>query len=158
MSDNIDQYKGLVPFLPGELWTGNANGRPLAFPTPLDLAERALAYFKACDNHTKVIFGKDGVIDVPDPQPKTIPGLCSHLNICVNTWNNYAKRENYAPVCAWAATQCEASVVDGMIHNRYAQAGSIFYLKNKHGYVDKHEIEKSGEDTTQIRFVWGKGK
>jgi hypothetical protein len=89
------------------LWEVIKPGKPPAFKSPDEMWNRALEYFKWCeDNAIKEakIFktGDDKIIDgeVPHMRAMSQAGLCAFLNISVSTWHNYKAMDEYLEVTA----------------------------------------------------------
>lgn len=86
------------------LWEKVKLGKPPAFKSPQEMWERAVEYFKWCEENTldeSKIFNNQGVIvsgEVPHMRAMTQAGLCAFLNIGVSTWHDYKKKENYSEV------------------------------------------------------------
>lgn len=80
-----------------------------------------------------------------DPHP-TMAGMCSFLQICKQTMNNYEHREDgFAEIIRAARLRVEAEVERQLVYGK-GGAGPIFWLKNNGGYVDKVEQTHSGPD------------
>lgn len=126
-------------YLPEELWIG------------------AMAYFDWCDSHPwkrkepiksgeKV--GK--IINIPTQRPYSIEGLCNHLDISVETFNNYSKAsgyETYFGVC---------SRIRQTIDNQHFEGGMVGsfnanIVTRKLGLADKREL--TGKDGNPIEIV-----
>ena len=58
------------------------------------LLERSDRYFAIQDDHTKFVAGKDGAVEVPDPAPYTVEGLCCYLKINRTTFRNWRQRND----------------------------------------------------------------
>lgn len=79
-------------------------GRPRKFETPDDLWEAAVAYFEWAESNPvedEELFAYQGDVTretVDRPQAFTISGFCRHANVARNTFDEYAKREEYLGV------------------------------------------------------------
>lgn len=86
------------------LWEKVKFGAPPAFESPEEMWDRAVEYFKWCEENTLnelKIFNNQGEIvsgDVPHMRAMTQAGLCSFLNIGVSTWHDYKKKDNFSEV------------------------------------------------------------
>lgn len=86
------------------LWEKVKFGAPPAFESPKEMWERAVEYFKWCEENTLnelKIFNNQGEIvsgDVPHMRAMTQAGLCAFLNIGVSTWHDYKKKDNFSEV------------------------------------------------------------
>lgn len=86
------------------LWDKVKFGAPPAFSSPEEMWERAVEYFKWCEENTLnelKIFNNQGEIvsgDVPHMRAMTQAGLCAFLNIGVSTWHDYKKKDNFSEV------------------------------------------------------------
>lgn len=86
------------------LWDKVKFGAPPAFESPEEMWERAVEYFKWCEENTldeSKIFNNQGEIvsgKVPHMRAMTQAGLCAFLNIGVSTWHDYKKKDNFSAV------------------------------------------------------------
>lgn len=85
-----------MPAPKGNQFAIGNSGREKKFSTPELLQAAFDKYFSECDNHTEKVLTKDGfLVDVPDPIPYTIEGLCVVLDCDRDTLLNYQKAEGY---------------------------------------------------------------
>lgn len=86
------------------LWEKVRFGAPPAFDSPQEMWERAVEYFKWCEENTldeSKIFNNQGEIisgRVPHMRAMTQAGLCAFLNIGVSTWHDYKKKDDFSAV------------------------------------------------------------
>lgn len=86
------------------LWEKVKFGAPPAFESPEEMWERAVEYFKWCEENTldeSKIFNNQGEIisgRVPHMRAMTQAGLCAFLNIGVSTWHDYKKKDDFSAV------------------------------------------------------------
>jgi len=77
----------------------STRGRNKIFESPNDLWESCCEYFESVDERkwNLVDFrGKDANrVEVPHETPYTKTGLCLFLDIDMDTWTNYSKKEGY---------------------------------------------------------------
>ncbi len=73
-------------------------------------------------------------------KPHTLNSLCVYLDICPDTWCEYAKKNEYAETIKKAKRRVESLVEEGMLSGELATIGCIFSLKNNFGWVDKIDI------------------
>ena len=126
-----------------------ANGRPRKYEnfTAELLNERANAYFRKCDSRTKIKVTKDGeVVQIPDPMPYSIEGLCSYLDILRSEFAAWRKQDSDLGRRANLIHQTiTADRVTGALEGRQNSAFAQFMLKNNNPeeYRDKVDVEHS---------------
>jgi hypothetical protein len=116
----------------GEIVTYRGPGQPMKFSNPVEFATLVDAYFKECAD----------LRDIP-----TITGLAVYLDTDRKTLYNYRKRDKYFPTIKRALNRCEAALEARTLLGGLNPAMAIFSLKNNYGWVDKSEVENSGEVT-----------
>ena len=125
----------------------NDIGRPRKFDKPEDLQRAIDVYFEKCDNNTKQIVTKDGVVlDVLDPIPYTIEGLCMVLEIDRASLLHYEKYPEYKEffnTVKKAKSKVQLNKLERGLSGRSNPAVTIFDLKNNHGYVDRQETTQT---------------
>ncbi|MET3699524.1 DNA-packaging protein gp3 [Bacillus oleivorans] len=125
--------------------------RPLMFGCKEELEEKISAYFYMCDTHMQTMFTKEGQeISVPAPKPYTISGLAHFLGTNRQTLLNYEERDEFFDTIKRAKAKIEAFVEESLWTPKVT-AGVIFNLKNNFGWVDKSELQQSGETTHNIK-------
>jgi len=114
---------------------------------PKSLWAAAERYFAWCDENPWIIKEaiKGGtsageIVDVPTQRPYSVEALCRFLNISIQTFENYSKREGYETffeVC---------SHIRAVIDNQYFEGGMVGVFNanivtRKLGLADKKELE-----------------
>lgn len=119
-------------------------GRPLEY-TPEEFLNVAFEYFQwATENpwyKKEAIKGGDlagKIVDVPIDRPFTIHGLCIFAGIVIQTFENYAKREEFMEI---------VTRIRGIIYNQKFEGAAVgAYNSNiiarDLGLADKKEVEK----------------
>jgi hypothetical protein len=110
-------------------------GRPLKFKTVEELQTKVKEYFETCDEKGK---------------PYTITGLALSLDTTRQGLMNYQERDEFYDTIKKAKLQCENYAEEQLFVGKNT-AGVIFNMKNNYGWVDKQEIEQSGETTHNIK-------
>lgn len=122
------------------------------------LEAEAGKYFKRCDSHTKIVPSKDGPIEIPDPIPYTIEGLCNYLGILRQTFFNWRKSDGPLSFAAnFLHQKITADRVEGALMGRQNGPFAQFLLKNTNPdeYRDKVELESNvAEDVKSILETW----
>ena len=106
-------------------WTG----RPPKYQ-PHEIEEKLVEYAILCEKTGRI---------------PNVPEFQTFIDVCSDTWEAYKAHKNKLFVRAIKRVEnwIEAGVVgSGLLNN---VAGQIFYLKNKHGYADKREINHTGQ-------------
>lgn len=125
-------------------------GKPLKFKSAKALQEKIDEYFDECDNRTTKVITKAGIIvDMPDPRPYTITGLALALGTNRQTLLNYEERAEYFDAIKKAKLRVE-NYVEESLWTPKITSGVIFNLKNNFGWVDKQNVEHSGETTQNV--------
>lgn len=118
------------------------------------LAERALAYFNKCDSRTKTVATRDGLVDVSEPAPYTVEGLCCYLNITVQTFRNWRKGEDASELAQKARMlhqKITENRVSGALEGTQNASFARFMLTNNNPdeYREKVEVENSVSEQVQ---------
>lgn len=115
-------------------------------------------YFSRCNSHTKTIFSKDGPVDIPDPIPYTIEGLCNSLGILRQTFFNWRKGDGPLSFLAnFLHQKITADRIEGALMGRQNSPFAQFLLKNTNPdeYRDKVELESNvAEDVKSVLETW----
>ena len=124
------------------------------------LLERADRYFEKCNQRTKWVPAKDGPIEVPNPAPYTVEGLCCYLKIQRSTFRAWRKKNNDLGEAAELIHQrIVADRIEGALDGRQHAAFAQFILKNNDPefYKDKIEVENTVAEEAQSMFeAWSK--
>lgn len=125
-------------------------GRPLKYETADELQAAIDVYFKQCDERTKTIVTKSGdVIEVPDPAPYTISGLCLVLDLDRQSLLNYSRREEFFDIVRRAKLRIQNDIELRSFNNN--PTGAIFNLKCNFGYRDSIDVNLGGQDENPIK-------
>lgn len=115
-------------------------GCPLKFKNKEELETKINEYFSMCDNRTKKVKVKDGIMEMPDPRPYTVTGLALHLNTNRQTLINYESRDEFFDTITRAKNKIENFVEESLWTPKIA-TGIIFNLKNNYEWRDKIETD-----------------
>ena len=123
-----------------------AGGRPPAFSSPSEMWDKAVEYFKWCEENPlmeKKLFNFQGeVIDgkVPHLRAMSKAGLCAFLNIGVSTLRDYNQKPEFSAVIN--------AIEQVMYEQKFSGAASGMLKENiiarDLGLADKSETEVSG--------------
>ena len=116
------------------------------------LLERAAEYFKKCDDHTKSVATKDGIVQLPDPLPYVLEGLCDHLWILRQEFALWRKRSDALGRAANMLHQkITANRASGALRGEQNSSFAQFMLKNcnPEDYRDKIDVENAVTPETQ---------
>lgn len=114
-----------------------------AFKTPDDLRAACLRYFEYVHENPlleEVVAGKDAKrVTLSKMHAMTVQGLCIVIGINRETWYEYAKKDGFKDVCAWATDVMFAQKFTG------AAAGLLNHaiIARELGLADK--VEQTGE-------------
>lgn len=125
----------------------NKGGRPRKFKSPKQMQEAIDKYFAGCDNHTRQVYvkSKQELVDMKDPLPYTIEGLCHELDIDRSTLLRYEDYENekgeseFCNIIKRAKMRVQENLVTRALTGENNATISIFLLKNNFGYEDRYE-------------------
>ena len=117
-------------------------GQPFKFQSVEELQASIDEYFDYCDNRIKRVYSKklDAPIEMIDPAPYTILGLCRALGTNRQTLLNYEKSEGYEQF--FDTVKAAKLRVGEDVETRSLEsnaAGPIFNLKNNFGHKDSQE-------------------
>ena len=89
-------------------WQPKVHGGSSKFIDPADFQRQCIKYFEWAEANPLFeekafqFQGAPVMAEITKPRVFTVKGLCLHLGITTQTWDNYAKREGYDEVVAWA--------------------------------------------------------
>lgn len=133
------------------LWEIGASrlGQPPCFNSPEEMLERAIEYFKWCEDNPlgeHKIFAQQGAIvdgEVKHRRPYTQAGLCVYLGISEQTWRNYRDSNP-------AYFEVTRLITDAMYDQKFAGASAGIFNANiiarDLGLKDKSEIDHQSSD------------
>lgn len=105
-------------------------GRPRIIGSPQEMQTKADAYFAECVTREK---------------PPTMAGLCYALGFCErHALAEYEKYEGFSSTVKRLRLRIEQDRSENLNDKAKFTPGLIFDLKNNHGWVDKQEVEHSG--------------
>lgn len=128
-----------------ELWKlikNKSTGRKRKYPDADTLWAAALAYFEWVDDNPVVEDrlvqhkGKCITKSVNHPRPMTIQGLCAHLGISDETWNNY-RTKNYQEECELV----EQIMYEQKLSGASAGLMSANLMARYLGLTDHHKVD-----------------
>lgn len=131
------------------------HGRDMIFESPDYLAEKANEYFEWCiDNPLKeqLTFHAQGVITQTDSnkmRPFTLEGLCNFIDISVEGFKNYEKKEDFLGVTTRIRQIIDTQQFEG------AAAGFLNpnIIARKLGLSDKRDLTNNGKDFPAVPIV-----
>lgn len=113
-------------------------GRPKAFNSPEDLAERIQAFYDHCESKDK---------------PLTLSRLASHMGVNRQTVWNYQKVPEYRALLDAVKIDIEADMEERLQAGKGSAAGVIFSLKNNYGWKDATEVNQNITGEVGVRKV-----
>lgn len=125
------------------------------------LNERAREYFDLCDSRTKKVpVPKVGLIDVPNPKPYSIEGLCDYLDITRQVFYNWQKKNDDLGIRAQKIhNRITADRITGALDGTQNSSFAQFLLKNNNpaDYKEKVEVENTiSEQAASMFGEWSK--
>lgn len=122
-------------------------------PSAKDAQKKIDEYFAYCDARIQQVYSAkaDGVIEVLNPAPYTVPGLAYALGFSEKSSLYNQTDPEIIDVIKRALLKIESDHNEKMIDK--GVAGSLFSLKNHFGYVDEQKHEHTGKDGGPIETV-----
>ena len=108
----------------GKFAEGNSigTGRNPIFKTPEELEKDCISYFEWADNNpwikTDVVRGGDNagmLLEIPTQRPYTLIGLCQHIKITKETFNEYAKKDGFSNLCTRVRDKINNQQIEGAL-------------------------------------------
>jgi hypothetical protein len=128
---------------------GFIEGRPKSFDDPIIFQACVDEYFMACEDQKEIIKNDKGHTRIIH-KPYTITGLCLHLNISKETFNQYSDDPMFSESIKEAKMRCENWTEEKALTGEINPTAAIFNLKNNYGWVDRREIETA--DVTKEKY------
>lgn len=122
-------------------------GRPRIFSSPEEMQAKIEDYFAVCDAMTTKAAVKGELVDIPDPECYTMPGMAYHLGFSARTeLADYANLyPEYSDTIARARLKVESQRARDLVHPSTRNAnGMKFDFINNFNWKDRTEIEISG--------------
>lgn len=125
---------------------GLLGGRPRAFKSPKDMAERIAAFLEACESRTVDKVTKTGVVTANIPAPTTIEDFCTFAGITKTTFYDYGDKPAFKPLVDYYKQVVEAYWVrqcaEGIPGNK-----ADFILKNafEGNWKEKSDVTMHGQ-------------
>ena len=107
---------------------------------PEELTQAIIKYFEYMD-----IENKEHKEQGEKQRPFTISGLCNYLDIHMDTWCEYSKKQEYSDSIKKAKKCVEQYIEEGLLNGTLNPIGAIFNLKNNFGWVDKIDINTTNQ-------------
>lgn len=91
--------------------------------------------------------------------PMTMAGLNVALNVCEDTFYDYAEGQydseinNFSGAIKKAKKKIEADKLENALMGNYSAPVAIFDLKNNHGYKDKQEIHDTRDKAEPFNVI-----
>lgn len=133
-------------------------GRSKVYNDPEEMQADIDAYFKLCDTRVTKMYSKAAgdIIDVPNPTPYTIEGLCNALDCTRQTLLNYEKREGYEAyfdTISRAKSKILQNKVERGLDGISPPHFAIFDLVNNSDYKNTTSTELTGKDGKDLSLL-----
>jgi len=139
----------------------SGEGRPMEYASAKEWKTAIESYFTWCDNNPiqknealKSGIDAGRIIQIPTQRPYLIEGLCDFLNISVQTFHNYEKKEGYEDFFE-ASTWARNKVFSQNLTFGYTGAFDAGLVARKLGIADKQEVKNNIEGGTLSINVGG---
>ena len=129
----------------------NKGGRPRAYNTVEEMQVLIDEYFEIKKGHTRKMVLKSGaIVEIPDPEPVHIAGLCAYLGLTNETLLQYQKKEEFSEPIKNAKQLCEEYAVNMCFKGKNK---ADFVLMNNFGWRNRSEQENTGQGIVSITAV-----
>jgi len=129
----------------------NKGGRPRSYNSIEEMQPLIDEYFEIKCHNKKIIYLKNGTkVEVPDPEPVHISGLCAYLGLTRETLCKYQERPEFSDSIKHAKQMCEEYAVDMCFKGKNK---ADFVLQNNFGWRNRSETENKTENTTKIIYI-----
>ena len=123
---------------------GTDSGRLKKFADAAEMQKAIDDYFNRCDRRVSQVYVKiqKEIVDIEDPVPYTIEGLCNALGMTRDELLNYEKEEGNETLCEMvkqAKLKVQQNLVERSLEGKNSSAIAVFIMKNNFGYGDKEE-------------------
>jgi len=140
-----------MPAPKGNKFALGNSGLSKKWETPEALQADIDKYFEECDNRVIQVYDKkqQSIVDLIQPMPYTIEGLCDVLDCDRATVLNYQKKPGYEEffnTIKRAKNKIQRNKIERGLLGEFNPAVTIFDLKNNHDYKEKQEIDHSSKD------------
>jgi len=145
-----------MPAPKGHTFSIGNSGKPKKWKTAESLQKDVNLYFKKQDDNNKTLLTKDGKkVEINEPLPYTVEGLCIFLECNRETILNYEKQkgyEKYFGIIVNAKKKIFNSWVERGITGQYNCNFTKFVMVNNTDYKDSQEIKSDNKNETTIKF------
>lgn len=144
----------------------STHGRDMIFSSPTVLWEACVEYFEATDARKWVKedwVGRDAVpVERKTDTPYTIYTLCTFLDITVQTWYEYSKKEGFSEVCTrvsqiMTGQKLEGAIVGAFNHAIVARLEKLAEPTEISGTINVNAVDVTAEDARRIKESLEKG-
>jgi hypothetical protein len=140
--------------------SNNKAGQPRKFTDSDELYNKIIEFFKFCDTQKREYYDNKGVLHIRT-KPYTLSGLCLYLDICGDTFAEYAKgtydgeasNHKFSDACKHARKTVENFVEEGILNGDVNPVAGIFNLKNNFGWKDRQDIDISSEKGFNVEIT-----
>lgn len=133
------------------------------YKTVQGLQQKVDSYFDLCASNTKIKYIKGEEVEVDNPIPPTVEGLCSHLRITRKTLWNYENAEGYEDyheIVAIAKQRINAELLKmGLMFEAHSGLVQFIFKSTVQGYEDKSSLDvtSKGEKVGIAPIEWVNG-
>lgn len=145
----------------GNTYAVGNSGKGKLFSSVQELQDAIDDYFEKCDNNTKPVVTKDGVVYVEDPIPYTVEGLAELLEVTRVGLLNYEKGEGYEEYFSTvkkAKAKIQRNKLERALSGKAPSTFAIFDLVNNSDYVNTNhtDVTSAGEKLQPTTIVFRK--
>lgn len=137
---------------------GLLGGRPRAFKSPKDMAEKIAEWLSATEVRTREIVTKKGdVVEVNSPAPVLVESFCDFCGITKTTFYAYRSNPGYEPLIEFVRQKVEKYLAECCVEGPAGNKAD-FILKNAFGDAWKEKSEVTINPVSSIKFEVSDGQ
>lgn len=140
-----------------EFWKARSkHGRDKIFSTPEILKSACEEYFQWVEDNPNMVAevikyeGKGKLFQVPKKRIMTIGALCLFLDVNLDTWGEYRKKEGFSDIC----TQVEQTIYYQKLNGAASDQFNAAIIARDLGLKDRVETEHGGIGGGAIKQEW----
>lgn len=137
---------------------GLLGGRPRAFKSPKDMAEKIAEWLEAVEARVREIVTKKGeVVEINSPAPILVESFCDFCGITKQTFYKYREMPKYAPLADFVRQKVEKYLAETCVEGPSGNKAD-FILRNAFGDAWKETSEVTINPVSGIKIEVADGK
>lgn len=137
---------------------GLLGGRPRAFKSPKDMAEKIAEWLEAVESRVREVVTKKGeVVEINKPAPILVESFCVFCGITKQTFYKYREMPEYAPLVDFVRQNVEKYLAETCVEGPAGNKAD-FILRNAFGDAWKETSEVTINPVSGIKIEVADGK